>query len=261
MTGGDYGRGGGPAEKARGAASPEEIRRRLASGAGRRRAAGWLVLGAALAAAVVSFSPLAGVEAVEVEGAPGREDPRVGSATDLVGESIVWVDADKLERELEQVPWVEQATVKKDLPARKLRVSLVRRTPAGFIRGESGAVLVDAAGIAFEVTSSIPPGTLELTGEIGPVGLGSASDEVVAVVSCARGLARWSREPFVSGGIARGVVFLVSEGGAVVRVGDTSDLEAKGRALRAMQERAEAEKWTVAEYTVVAPQAPALRRA
>ncbi len=198
---------------------------------------------------------------MEIQGAAGREDPRVASATDLVGGSIVWVNADKVERKLEEVPWVEQATVTKDLLARKVRVSLVQRTPAGFLRGESGAVLVDAAGVAFEVTSSLPPGTLELTGEIGPVELGGISGEAVAVLSSARALAGWSREAFVSGGVARGVVFLVTEGGVVVRVGDTSDLEAKGRALRAMQERAEAEGWVVAEYTVVSPQAPALRRA
>lgn len=245
----------------RDAATPEEIRRGLLRRRRTRRGTAILLAAVVAGAAVLSISPAAGITSVEVRGADGVPVPQLEAATDLVGESIVWVDVARIEDRIEKVAWIERAKVTKDFLARRLDIEIVRRRAAGYVQSPQGLVLLDRAGVAFEVTHSPPPGALELTGDIAPAGLGSASEDASRVIFCSESLRRWTRDPFGAGGISSGVVYLVTSGGSVVRVGDTSDLEAKGRALRAMQERAAAEGWVVRVYTVVAPSAPALERA
>lgn len=245
--------------------SPTPTSEGVRGGLGRRppfraRLATFVVVAVA-ALGVLSLSPLAEVQAVEVRGAGGRSDPQLEAVTDLVGDSIVWVDAGSVERGLQQIAWVERARVTKDFVGRILNVELVQRSAAAYLRSPEGVVLLDAAGVAYEVTSTPPPGVLELTGQVGPARIGSVFEEASRVIFCAELLGRWTKEPFVGGGVSAGAVFLVTKGGSEVRVGDASDLNEKGRALRAMQERVAAEGWRVRRYNVVAATAPALERA
>ncbi|MER3522193.1 MAG: hypothetical protein C4317_08525 [Acidimicrobiia bacterium] len=242
-------------------ARPEKIRKELSRK--RRFRLTYVICSslAVLAVIGVTFSPLARIADVEVKGAEGKVDPELDRVHDLVGSSILWTDSGKLAQRIEKIAWVERVAVRKNYFRRSLTVEVFRRSPGGFVRTPRGITLFDVRGVPFEITDLPPPGILELTGEISTVSLGEASVDAFQVMWCAGVLGRWSKEAFTLGGARGGILFLVTAVGSEVRVGDTSDLEEKGRALRAMQERAGAEGWRVKTYNVVAPRAPALERA
>ena len=67
-----------------------------------------------------------------------------------IGRNIFFVPLAERRAELEQVPWVEHATVMRILPD-QLRVSVVERTPVAFVRLGNKISLVDAHGVVLEM--------------------------------------------------------------------------------------------------------------
>jgi cell division protein FtsQ len=141
---------------------PLEIRRRKFGRKSWPAYRRWTLIGAGiLAAGFVSyhsirfllFSPsveFAGSDQVEITG-----NQFVGRAaiTDVfspdLGKSILRVPLDARRKELESIPWVEEATVERALPDR-IRVELVERTPVAFLRTGNELQLVDASGVLLE---------------------------------------------------------------------------------------------------------------
>jgi len=138
---------------------PVEVRRRT-----RWKDALWLsarivVAGSAVAVAGVAgyagyrfaaTSPifrLGGAEAIEVVEAANvpPEAVRDRFAGDLSG-TIFEVPLEERRRALEEIPWVEAATVQRLFPSR-VRVQLRERTPVAFLRQESALSLIDAYGV------------------------------------------------------------------------------------------------------------------
>jgi cell division protein FtsQ len=71
-----------------------------------------------------------------------------------VERNIFRVSLDERKAELEQLPWVEHATVMRLLPNR-LRVSIIERTPVAFVRQGSHIGLVDANGILLDMPTDV----------------------------------------------------------------------------------------------------------
>jgi cell division protein FtsQ len=69
-----------------------------------------------------------------------------------IGRNIFFVPLAQRRKELEAIPWVQQATVMRFLPNR-LSVSIVERTPVAFVREGSQVELADADGVIL----SMPP--------------------------------------------------------------------------------------------------------
>jgi cell division protein FtsQ len=67
--------------------------------------------------------------------------------------SVLQIPLDKRRSELEQLPWVETASVQRILPNR-IRVELTERTPIAFARGSNQLYLIDAHGVILDR----PPG-------------------------------------------------------------------------------------------------------
>jgi cell division protein FtsQ len=67
-----------------------------------------------------------------------------------VERNIFYVSMAERRAELQQLPWVEHATVMRLLPNR-LRVSIVERTPVAFVRQGSRIGLVDASGVLLDM--------------------------------------------------------------------------------------------------------------
>ena len=67
-----------------------------------------------------------------------------------VERNIFYVSLAQRRAQLEQLPWVEHATVMRLLPNR-LRVSIVERTPVAFVRQGSQIGLVDASGVLLDM--------------------------------------------------------------------------------------------------------------
>lgn len=67
-----------------------------------------------------------------------------------IGRNIFFVPLAQRRAELEQIPWVEHATVMRILPD-ELRVTVRERTPIAFIRIGSQIKLIDAAGVILDM--------------------------------------------------------------------------------------------------------------
>ena len=124
-------------------------RRWLLAGAG-ILAGGWLVYGGAR---FFLFSPrvaLASGDQIEVTG--NRYVNRsviTGTFAPDFGRSVLEVPLDARRASLEDIPWVQQATVERALPNR-LRVELTERTPVAFLRAGSQLTLVDETGVILD---------------------------------------------------------------------------------------------------------------
>lgn len=65
------------------------------------------------------------------------------------GRSVLRVPLDARRHALEELPWVERASVERILPNR-VRVELVERTPVAFLRQGTGLALIDAYGVILD---------------------------------------------------------------------------------------------------------------
>lgn len=89
---------------------------------------------------------------VQIEGNSQLTRPELLAAFGSdIGRNIFFVPLAERRSELEQVPWVEHATVMRLLPD-QLRVSVVERTPVAFVRLGNKISLVDAHGIILDMT-------------------------------------------------------------------------------------------------------------
>jgi cell division protein FtsQ len=71
-----------------------------------------------------------------------------------VERNIFRVSLEERQGELEQLPWVEHATVMRLLPNR-LRVAIIERTPVAFVREGSHIGLVDANGVLLDMPTDV----------------------------------------------------------------------------------------------------------
>jgi len=69
-------------------------------------------------------------------------------ATDR-GKSLLRIPLDERRRQLESLPWVEEATVRRALPD-KIEVAITERTPVAFLRQGSDMALIDAHGVILD---------------------------------------------------------------------------------------------------------------
>ncbi len=70
-----------------------------------------------------------------------------------IGRNVFFVPLDQRRRELEQIPWVERATVMRVLP-NQIRVAVVERQPVAFTRHREEIGLVDANGVLLDMAPS-----------------------------------------------------------------------------------------------------------
>jgi cell division protein FtsQ len=63
--------------------------------------------------------------------------------------SVLRIPLEQRRRQLEAIPWVEQATVRRALP-NHIQVEIFERTPVAFLRGGAELSLVDANGVVLE---------------------------------------------------------------------------------------------------------------
>jgi len=86
-----------------------------------------------------------GVEISGVHNAPPVQ-VRDAAAGDALGRNIFSVSPDEIKAKLEQIPWVEQATVMRLLPNR-IAVNIQERTPMAFAQIGSRISLIDSNGV------------------------------------------------------------------------------------------------------------------
>jgi len=86
-------------------------------------------------------------ENIEISGVVNAPRSQVMDiARDGLGKNVFYVSLEERKEKLEQIPWVESATVMRLLPNR-LSVSIVERTPVAFVQLGSKISLIDSAGV------------------------------------------------------------------------------------------------------------------
>jgi cell division protein FtsQ len=70
-----------------------------------------------------------------------------------IGKNIFFIHLSDRRKQLEQIPWIERATVMRLLPD-QVRVAVVERTPIAFVREGSQIKLVDANGVLLSMSPS-----------------------------------------------------------------------------------------------------------
>jgi cell division protein FtsQ len=119
----------------------------------------WTLAGAAVATVgalsvrYVLYSPqmmLLKPDQIDVSGnhIVGREEVQKLFAYDR-NRSVLRIPLDKRRSEIEELPWVESASVQRILPNR-LRILITERTPIAFCRNGSELVLIDAHGVLLD---------------------------------------------------------------------------------------------------------------
>jgi len=144
-----------------------------------------LVLALVVAALAVLGSGLFAIEAVEVQGAEQTEPAALAPVIeDLEGTPVLRADTDAAERELEKLPWVEEARVTTQFPD-GATIELRERAPAAAFQGDDGAWrLVDDRARVLAVSAEQPARFLPIVGrgfppvtpgQFGPPGLAAAA--------------------------------------------------------------------------------------
>src|SRR5438270_6785566 len=68
-----------------------------------------------------------------------------------IGRNIFFIPLDQRQKQVEQIPWVESASVMRFEPNR-IKIQIHERTPVAFARVGSKVMLIDAGGILMELT-------------------------------------------------------------------------------------------------------------
>src|SRR5207237_7724072 len=92
-----------------------------------------------------------------------------------IGRNIFFVPLSDRKKQLEQIPWIESATVMRLLP-NTLRVDIRERTPVAFVRIGSKIALMDANGVVLEM----PPNSAGVKYSF-PVIVGAGDSEPLSV--------------------------------------------------------------------------------
>jgi cell division protein FtsQ len=69
-----------------------------------------------------------------------------------IGRNIFFISLDERQKQLEQIPWVESASVMRFAPNR-IRIQIQERTPVAFVRVGSKILLTDAGGALMDLSS------------------------------------------------------------------------------------------------------------
>ncbi|WP_344368697.1 FtsQ-type POTRA domain-containing protein [Agromyces tropicus] len=151
----------GAAERARRRYERREVRRFTKRS--RLRRATWIavlasVVGLAVAAVAVAYSPLMALREVRVEGASRIAAADVRAAfDDRMGTPLPLIAPDEVQEALSAFPLIETYSIE-TVPPGTLVVRLVERTPVGVLDASGGLVSVDAAGVVVDRLDERPDG-------------------------------------------------------------------------------------------------------
>jgi cell division protein FtsQ len=184
-----------------------------------------LVAAAGIGTGIV-LSPVLDVNQIEVTGVDAAHAAEVRAATRIDrGEALLLVDTGAVTVRVEELIWVDEVDVVRELPG-TLRVDVTPRFPVAWRIDAHGAIqLIDSRGVAIMPTATPPLGLPEL--QVGADDLAVAARTARAVPEA---LAPYVGRIAVTAGEAS--VWLTS--GTEVQLGAPSDLDAKLRAAHAV---------------------------
>ncbi|WP_421119817.1 cell division protein FtsQ/DivIB [Aquihabitans daechungensis] len=231
----------------------------VARGQGRRRLR-WILLAVVVVvllvgAFAVTQSPALDVDEVAVRGASRTEQAEARAASGIaIGSPLVSLDAPAVERRLEALPWVEQASVSRSWPG-TVRISLVERTPVAVVGSGAGAVQVDRDGRALGPASD--DGLPVVSGDAVVPGEELPPTQRWVVATIADLPAELRSEVAAASATPSGIRLTLTDG-IEVRWGDSSQPTAKADAVQVLLEQAD--RATIAAIDVTVPRAATVTR-
>jgi cell division protein FtsQ len=225
--------------------------------AGRRRLRVTLIVASTIVALGVAYlavhSPLLDLDHIRVTGARRERTADIVAATGVhTGAALLFVDTGRIERRLEQLPWVAHATVERDLPG-TIRIHVTEYMPTVFVRVAANRVaLVASTGRVVAFAKAPTPGAIEVAGERVAPTIGSliSPPEVARAV---RVLPARLRAMVATIDVKRATITLRT-GGPEIRLGSLTDMRAKGLSALAVLDNLAGQTCTYVD--VAAPQAP-----
>ncbi len=148
-------------------ATPTRRARATTVSARRRRrflVAGLVVAVVVLIAYGVSMSPLLSVDTLQVRGTAHLTAPQVEAAAGVhEGDAITWIDTGKAVAGIEALPYVRDATLRREWP-HTVRITVHERKPAAWIDSPGEKALVDGTGRVLEMVDAAPRAMPQLLG-------------------------------------------------------------------------------------------------
>lgn len=244
-----------------------KIAERRASVERRRRQMRWRSIRRALLAMLVIagtvallLSPPLRVASVRVQGAAIVDPGEIASLAGAEGRPLAFVNTPDVARKVKESPLVLDARVRTDYLRRTVVIDLVERSPIAYVEYTGGYLLTDRDGVGVAVTDTAPRNMFYLTGPIGPREVGDTSEKAGWAATASEEVSRWTKHAVQSAGHGERGIFIVTTDGAMVYLGSVDRLEEKGRALRAVQAKAEAEQLNLRYVDVTTPENPAVSK-
>jgi len=184
------------------------------------------VVAVVVAAAVATQTALLDVDRVGIGGVGHTTAADVRRVAGISpGDTMVGVDAGGAAARVEDLPWVEEATVARRWPG-TVEIHVTEREPLAMLEVAEGRVaLVDDDGRVLEVTRQPPAGLPEVTGVRGRIAegdeLGRATRDALAILRALR-----ERLPGVVASVSSDLDAALAAGGEI-RFGSTEDLDDK----------------------------------
>jgi cell division protein FtsQ len=206
--------------------------------AGRKRLRVLLVVSSVLSAIGLAFlvvtSPVLDVDHIPVVGAQHVTGAQVRAAAAVHRhDHLLFADTGAIARRVEQIPWVEHASVQRDLPG-TLKITVTEYTPAAFVRvATGGVVLVAANGHVIAHANAAPAHTVEVRGVRQAPGVGQLLSPPDAAGLAAR-LPDALGQQVAAIDVSGSGVALVLASGRQIRLGSADDLDAKAASAQAV---------------------------
>ena len=184
------------------------------------------VVAVVVAAAVATQTALLDVDRVGIDGVGHTTAADVRRVAGISpGDTMVGVDVGGAAARVEDLPWVEEATVARRWPG-TVEIHVTEREPLAMLEVAGGRVaLVDDDGRVLEVTRQPPAGLPEVTGVRGRIAegdeLGRATRDALAILRALR-----ERLPGVVASVSSDLDAALAAGGEI-RFGSTEDLDDK----------------------------------
>ena len=220
----------------------------------------------ALTAVIVLESPILDVDEITVSGARATDPAVVTDASGVdVGSALLLADLDAVQRRIESLPWVEEATVERDLPG-GLVIDVIERTPSAVVASGDAAVLVDPEGFVLSgadpaslpaSVSPFPPFVQVVASEAPPGPGGRIDRDLLDAVALAERL-RGNPANVVAAVHLEPALRLELAGGGFVDLGDGEAIDSKVEAFRTIHARVDQACIAVLDLRV--PTRPVLTR-
>jgi cell division protein FtsQ len=190
---------------------------------------------------IVVYSPMLDVERVDVSGAAPDQVAAIRTAAGVSrGDALLRVDTGRVEARLEQLPWVEHASVSRDLPdtvditvSIRHEIAWVAVPPPKGTQGATTAALVDGTGRIVAGVLVAPAGLPQLVG-LTTGGRPGTEVKHAAAAHVAAILPADLRNLASTLSVRHGLVTMGLGGGPEIRFGTADHLAAKGRTALAI---------------------------